>query len=307
MYRLTKALQWRAPLRVPLLALLLLNVLAPLPAPANVGYGVSAYEYLRYSFGPPTNLIQYYYSSSTGGWLPQTSYSAPPVGNSGTLTYSNGSIIYTDGASTAVNALIAQNGELHDWATSGAGTFNPAASAIANADANISWRDVLIVGGLPYGTPVQLMVTDYLYSAVSTGVSYGRASTNGAVYYNMQLYGPLSDHLDIQLNNIAPSPVFVQKVTQVMRTEAGIPLTFLLQMGAIADGAATGGIWTADANAGNTAFANIQVLTPGATLSSESGIDYSTLSEVPEPSSMSLLATAVFAVGAILKRSLKKA
>ncbi len=203
-----------------------------------------------------------------------------------------------------MNALVANNGMLHDWTASAAGTDNPLGESYAYANGNIAWRDVLTVGGLPMGTPVQLLITDYLYSSVSADRVSGHGTAEGGAYYEFQLYGQHSEHVDLQLNNLSTDPHLLLKETYVMQAVAGMPLTLLLQMENNVDG--NGGVWVANANAGDTAFANIQVLTTGGTLSSASGIDYSKLSETPEPSGLLLFGSGLSCLSIIIKRRVGK-
>jgi hypothetical protein len=258
-------------------------------------------------FGPT---YQTSFSFDSGAQLQQLNYSVgtppplgpPPLGGSRTDVYCAGAptgcVTYT--GSAALYSSISP-GEIHGYASASGSVSNNTndpfvqynASGAANFDA--LWLDTITVGGLPAGTPVDLMFTDNLHS-VLTGGALGDIS---AIAHSQLEVSGLS-RIDI-FNDVHNSPRSNISESEVLHTVSGATITIdgLLILSASA-GVGPGGALSASAtaDASNTNDTLINVLTPGASYSAASGTVYSQLTTTPEPSSgtLFLLAGGLLAV-----------
>lgn len=177
------------------------------------------------------------------------------------------------------------------------------------AHASATWRDTITVN-MPVGTYLPNVVLDF-HLQLS-----GRATASGAgaasVYAWLFVDHPRYPGLDIAMQLTG-----ADLVGGVARTESAAGGfqwgVFDIQASLGADASAWAGrqspgggyvAWSeATADAANTAGFWIEVVTPGVTLSSASGHDYSSLPAVPEPASAALLAVGLLAVlGAAQRR-----
>jgi hypothetical protein len=135
------------------------------------------------------------------------------------------------------------------------------------------WQDGITVGGLAPGTPVSLRITNSLTSHVLIELS-GSAT----VVSDLRLF--LNNPVDLILTNTnTDTHNGTQTASQLITLLSGDPAPFVLDehlaLRAISNGIA------AEADAPNDIF--IDVLTPGATLTSQSGVNYSSTTATPEP------------------------
>jgi hypothetical protein len=166
------------------------------------------------------------------------------------------------------------------------------------ADAQIQWNDLIYVAGtLPVGTPVLLQVNSLLDgSVVSSG---GGDSPSTFLFYGLQL-GQSSGQgtsagecgqpalsglsaIDQQNTYVGPTTTINSKQTYYICTTEGSTLYMLEQLSGSVYGSA---LWSDTVDAANTASTQIIALTPGAEISSASGVSYSGAgtAAVPEPS-----------------------
>ena len=114
--------------------------------------------------------------------------------------------------------------------------------------------------------------------------------------YNMSLgdpaFGTLVSEVD-QLSNTPSLQVIYQSSSYTIHVLAGDPLSLAQTINGDARGSA---MWYGDVNFGSTANTEITVLTPGATLTSASGVDYSPQA-TPEPTALILLSTGLGVIG----------
>ena len=142
------------------------------------------------------------------------------------------------------------------------------------------WQDGITVGGLAPGTPVSLMITNSLTSHV-----FVEGTGHAIAISDLRLF--LNNPLDLILCNSAatdgggPCNTLngTQTASHLVTLLSGDPAPFVLdeelQISVVSSGIA------AEADAPNDIF--IDVLTPGATLTTESGVNYSSTTATPEP------------------------
>ncbi len=139
------------------------------------------------------------------------------------------------------------------------------------------WYDTLFVVGLPPGTPVEVMLTTTLNSAITTSpessaLVYASATINGE--YRVQV-----------TNNGANNGSISQSM--IIGTVAYAPLQLESELEGVASAVVNGnGSAYAVADASDTANTYITILTPGASYTTASGVSYSA---VPEPPTFLLL------------------
>ena len=295
---------WRTILPISLLTAVFLQ---PTPSYSGTLFYVNATADIGTSL-PTTTLGGggvYAQSGGTNGNLQQTTYSLPPMSHSDSVTafdpVANG--LFTDTASASVYLLSVDGPSLHAWIGSQGGTLDPNTVVNGTAYRQLFWVDTLFVTGLPTGTPVLLQLTtsldgSYVVSGNTAPLSQliWRPSLNQALTGNVcgQPANYVTQYSDITVFTTTSAPAINSVQTVDFCTTAGAPLTFEEQLGAQLLGVNT---WFGEANLSNTANTYIDVLTPGAGLTSASGVDYSTPSPVPEPSSFLLLSASLLTVG----------
>jgi len=238
------------------------------------------------------------------GNLQQTSYLGSAFDSAQSVSaaepYENGALYSFDSQSNVFSAEV-NNGQLHGAVDSFGGTLDPYGLGYVGGSASdqLLWYDTIYVSGnLPFGTPVLLDLTSYLDGVVS---SSGSASN----FYTTEL----GDNLEFtQLSGLATSygecgqsavstqigdypieqftpykgPLTTIDSSQtyyVCTTEGatfGLTETLLMQTGG-------SGQWSGSSEALDTASTQIVALTPGAGITSASGVTYSG-TVVPEPS-----------------------
>jgi hypothetical protein len=200
-------------------------------------------------WGPPVDGDSTLYNS---GQLPQVSLANGLVSPPGTGVVSTGSI----GA-----------GQLHGLAST--------TNSFTQATFSGLWMDTVLVGGLPTGTSVTLLITDSLDSGLTVAPGATAQILSSVLFPDMT-----SDNLS--LSNTSSN---VQNGQQTASGEVTIPsgssLEFDENLYLMVINNATAGATVADASDTNTV--SIAILTPGATVTSASGVSYAA-SATPEPS-----------------------
>jgi PEP-CTERM motif len=237
------------------------------------------------------------------------------------LAYSSPVLSYSDsyqsvGATVSDNATAwfssDGNGGLHGYASAGASVNNTDASqntGEAGASFNSEWVDTLYVIGLPVGTPVQIQLTNVLDSITN----FSGADAVGGVEESASLSDSVTGaNVSSSLTNTDGEPYTpsngVQSQTLVLNTKVGDALQLTLQLNG---NALNGGIpagtlsATALADASDTANVYFTVLTPGASYTTASGINYASQS-TPEPGTLWLMATALAGIRAARRRSTRR-
>lgn len=280
-----------------LLSFVLMAVFYSVPASASA-YGIYGTASGFYSIGPDNHNLYYSQNYTTNTFLPVAYFAGPSLGSSGSITYNNGhNVIYTASGSYVVGPWVFSNGYERVLTGTQAVNLDPQGSADGNAQVFMYWTDQIIVGGLPAGTPVVVQMTNVLDSGILAFGSF-------LPQYNFirQTAGLSDGHhsISIQLLNPSSKPHLHLQSSNTITTAAGRTLTFTLQLLVSND---SEGVSEVTMDALDTAFANIQPLTTGAILTSASGIDYSTLSETPEPSSILLLGAGIAGTFGLLRKS----
>jgi hypothetical protein len=163
------------------------------------------------------------------------------------------------------------DGQIHGFAES--------VSSGAQANFGGMWSDSIIVGGLPDGTRVSLLLTLSLDSNVSA-VQSGSAALASSIL-TVFLGG---NERVIGLQNTTTDTIDGLQTTSMRIDCFTGPLscfTFIEQLGLTTR--SVGQDSQAIADALNTNFINIDVLTPGGTITSASGIGYASTTSTPEP------------------------
>jgi hypothetical protein len=232
-------------------------------------YGVISSGDIASGNGPSTFPTQQW-NFGHGVYQPVIGYTSPVLSASGS---------YTGGTSTvsgSATSWASSNGaSLHGYATASlSGLCMTCAFTTENGGGfALQWTDTLLLGGLPIGTPIDLMFTDVLHSSTSI-------SGNGTT--ELQSDGVLgSQEIDLFNDQGAANGVIARSVLVSTVSGASLHLTAAL-IGNLSV-AATGDAESATIDASDTANAYIAILTPGASYTTASGLDYASPSAVPEP------------------------
>ncbi len=250
-------------------------------------------------------------SWSTGGFQAVTVYASPLLGGSSSYPAGSAGGTVTDGAEASFSTD--GNGGMHGFASAGASADTPlGVSGTGSAGGSFfgEWTDTIFVVGLPVGTPVELRLTDSLVSFTS----FSGSDSEGDVLAEASL-ADVTTGLNAgtdQSNVDAPGYVPVnglQTQSVILQTFVGDPLQLTIELSgsALASIFGNGGLQTATglADASDTENAYLTVLTPGASLTTASGIDYFAPAAVPEPHSLWFMVTACAGVLAVTRRNNK--
>ena len=240
------------------------------------------------------------------GTLQQTSYLVSPISLVSDGTTGAGAL---DDASASLNGSITP-GQLHGVVNASAGQGAPGYNAQGVASLTEFWDDTLTVGGLPNGTPVDIIVTFTFHAIVGlTGVPSGTLYNEAQGNSNLSVADLTTGvHADIPtFYSYDTNPIDTQTATAVLHTAAGRQLQLFQQMELVAS--ASGDITQvpliiASVDAGDTSSGYLDVLTPGATFTADSGASYSSQA-APEPSSSFVLVAGLLVYGVLRRRSRK--
>lgn len=156
---------------------------------------------------------------------------------------------------------------------------------------DVGWYDTITVAGLASGTPVELLITAALDSSINapSGASYA--------YSQFQLSSS-----QVQAANIGGTSNGLISQSVAVDTASGATLSLIATLLGEAVVNNLTQSESASVDASDTADFYITVLTPGATYTSASGLDYT--APVPEPASLGLTGGAILAIWvAIQKRA----
>ncbi len=263
------------------------------PASASVLYGVSASGQADYMLpstaGSTTGPANSY---TTGAFLQEMSYNqAANYGSAGSTTV--GASTYS--ASAYVGTQTASYGQLHESVQASAS--GPTASASATASAYIAWLDTITFAGAPVGTSVVVQLIN-VYDGSFTISGATDPATSVAVSAEL-----LNQSGNVTLTNkyTTSSPAINVNQSGVMDTTVGATLTLQESITEFISGSET---FSGTADFANTSAVYLKVLTPGVTIVSASGADYTVPSSVtPEPvSAFLLVAGGIAAFGAVRTR-----
>jgi hypothetical protein len=236
------------------------------------------------------------WSVGQGSVLPVTSYTSPILSASGSCASCGGTAA---GSATAWSS--SDGGSLHGYATaSQSGICDNCVGGFVQVGGAFytQWIDTIIVTGLPNGTPVELVLTDALHSTETfsaAGVVYGPGV---AQLESVLVLG--GQELDLLNNQGAANGFVTQSV--IVDTVSGATLQLAATLTGSADAA---GVASATVDASDTANSYITVLTPGASYTTASGVDYAPPSTAPEPKSFWVMATAFAGIWAGTRRRLR--
>ena len=250
-------------------------------------------------------------SGGTVGNPVQTFYSMAPLSHSDSVTafdpIANG--LYTVTASASVPFLSIDGPVLRASAFSNGGSSDPYVGSRGSATAELFWVDTVWATGVPNGTPVLLRFTfsldgSYTVSGKSSSTLIWNPSVSQPFLGNV--CGLPADYVT-QINGDTTeftntsAPIIHDVQTLDFCTTAGTELGFEEQLSLNPGGNAPA--WSAAIDASDTAEASIDVLTPGASLASASGIDYSTTAAPAPPTWLLVLAPLLVCVRMRIARS----
>jgi hypothetical protein len=262
-----------------LLALLLLSLIEVCGTSL---YGVYAYGSVDYYLPPNgTNTLQKSFSTQT--FLPQTSYSAGINGIGSSAYFEENDIIYTDVASAYVWDLEADNGQLHAWAESSASSAYPGNDGTgAGASARIYWADTIYIGGSSLGSPVVVQLTN-VFDGLLTYTGNTSVSNDAVERATLGSVDLLNSYTTAQRIPITTQYGYVD-------TTVGSTLSLEIFLGIDTGG---GNFFDSDADLSDTASVYLNVLTPGASFTSASGLSYS---DIPESTTFILVGVGLTAI-----------
>ncbi len=277
---------------------MLLGALYPETLSADPLYGVFVNVQYGYSLPLDTNGGGGPYGQALVTSLPGvTSYfltSSPSFNQEAVTSYSaidrtNGAL-YPVFADAGVRQLGALFGQLHSWTIASTSLADPnvfGASAAVIAD--IGWIDHISFVGAPVGTPIQLEMFSSLHGSLTASGAYDYGSY---VLSAADLQGGLS----LRTQYSPPQPVINSMTAGIVNTTVG--QSFELEEQLFADLSGGEG-FSAEADLADTANVYLQVLTPGVSIVSASGAEYSLPSSAttPEPSYLLLISCCLTGLG----------
>jgi hypothetical protein len=164
--------------------------------------------------------------------------------------------------------------------TENGGVFNPV------------WYDTLTIGGLPNGTPVDILLTDVLHSTLTPGGSGNSPTVSTEAQLGNQ---------SVQLFNIGGSSNGTLSQSATIHTVSGATLSFNEDLDGEISVSNLFSFQTGSVDASNTSNAYITVLTAGANYTSASGLTYDAPASTPEPGCLWLTGISLLAILPILR------
>lgn len=173
------------------------------------------------------------------------------------------------------------------------------AGAGGTASENIIWLDTYILAGAPVGILVPVRATAVFNSAVGTTV-FGSSDNEAEAMMTVGL-GAVSIHQTSSISLTNSSISFNRSIdngvdrslsfSDIFLIPVGIPLPIeedLTLISVSASGPGPGVLAAQSAESQDTAWLQLQPMTPGVYVKSDSGYGYGPFSEVPEPGSLAL-------------------
>jgi hypothetical protein len=262
-------------------------------AHASAIYGVISTVEVSSGNGPttfPTQLVNF---NNGGNPEAVTSYTSPVLTASGSFTFGASTV---SGSGTTWDS--SDGGTLHGYSTAAmSGVCQTCSSATEDGGLfDLNWYDTLTIGGLPSGTPVQLLVTNLLNSSTSRS---GNATTELSSSLSVGSGNNAIDN-DQGANDGLVTMAFVVNTTSGASLELVESLQAELSMN---DGSNEFPSSSATIDASDTSEAFINVLTPGATYTTASGVTYAS---IPEPHSLELVGMALALCGALRRSRVRR-
>jgi hypothetical protein len=220
---------------------------------------------------PSSVTYQKSYVSVKAGYNKSTFW-APSIGRRYTLQYAvvqpdGTKVLYTCHAETAHPTALVNFGHISVFERAVATDANPSSVPGATSDSTVTWNDTLFVGGLPVGTPVQIEVTFHLTSWMTVSQTVGTTVECG-IHLNSSVSTP-GNYVTATQTIPCSSPQLNYENTQVLSTTAGMTVSLENALSVFATMQNAG----ADLDVID-AYISLQLLTPGATMVSASGVQY---------------------------------
>ena len=256
-------------------------------AHASTIYGVVSTVEVASGNGPSTFPNQIVDFNNGGNPVPVTSYTSPVLTASGSYTF-EGSTVSGNATSWATIEDSNNQPNIHGYATAAiSGVCQHCGAATENAGLfSVDFYDVASIGGLPSGTPVSFLITAVLNSSISgpSGETYAYSDFD------------FLSKADVTATNTDGASNGLISQSAVVQTTSGANLSFVASLYGIASVNDLTESESATVDASDTANFYIDVLTPGASYTTASGLSYTAVA--PEPASLGLAGGALLVLWA---------